>query len=52
VLENPFADDDVRANGARGKILGVVGDQGNKLFFHGTVSVRIDEGGTDGGGHQ
>jgi hypothetical protein len=52
VLENPFVSDDIGANGARDKILGVVGDQGSKLFFHGTAPVRIDEGGTDGGGHR
>jgi hypothetical protein len=52
VLENPFAGDDVRANRARDKILGVVGDQGSKLFFHGTTPIRIDEGDTDGGGHR
>jgi hypothetical protein len=50
VLENPFVGDDVGANGARDKIPGVVGDQGNKLFFHGATSVHIDEGSTDGGG--
>jgi hypothetical protein len=33
------------------KILGVVGDQGSKFFFHGTELVRIDEGDVDGGGH-
>jgi hypothetical protein len=52
VIENPFASDDVGVNGARYKILGVVGDQGSKLFFHGSVLVRIDVGGMDGGGHQ
>jgi hypothetical protein len=51
VLENSFTSDDVGANRARDKILGVVGDQGNKLFFHGVVPVRIDEGNMDGGGH-
>jgi hypothetical protein len=52
VLENPFAGDDIGANGVRDKISGVVGDQGSKLFFHDTVLVRIDEGSADGGGHQ
>jgi hypothetical protein len=52
VIENPFVSDDVGANGVRDKILGVVGDQGSKLFFHGLVLVRIDVGGMDGGGHQ
>jgi hypothetical protein len=44
VLENLFACDDVRANGARDKIPGVVGDQGNKFFFHSATPVQIDEG--------
>jgi hypothetical protein len=48
VLENLFTCDDVRANGARDKIPGVVGDQGNKLFFHGATPVQIDEGSMDG----
>jgi hypothetical protein len=52
VLENPLAGDDVGANGARDKILGVVGDQGSKFFFHGTAPIWIDEGGADGGGHR
>jgi hypothetical protein len=52
VLENPLASDDVGANGARDKILGVVGDQGSKFFFHGTTPIWIDEGGADGGGHR
>jgi hypothetical protein len=52
VLENTFAGDDVGTNGARDKVSGVVGDQGSKFFFHGTVPVRIDEGGTDEGGHR
>jgi hypothetical protein len=52
VLENPLVGDDVGANGARDKILGVVGDQGSKFFFHGTTPIWIDEGGADGGGHQ
>jgi hypothetical protein len=52
VLENPLADDDVGANRTRDKISCVVGDQGNKLFFHGATLVRIDEGGTDGGGYR
>jgi hypothetical protein len=50
VLKNPFIGEDVGANGARDKILGVVGDQGSKLFFHGAVPVQIDEGGVDGEG--
>jgi hypothetical protein len=52
VLENSFAGDDIRANGARDKIPNVVDDQGSKLFFHGVTPVRINEGGADGGGHQ
>jgi hypothetical protein len=51
VLKNPLAGDDVGANGARDKILGVVDDQGSKFFFHGAVPIRIDEGGVDAGGH-
>jgi hypothetical protein len=39
VLENPFVSDDVAANGARDKIPGVVGNQGNKLFFHGMAPI-------------
>jgi hypothetical protein len=50
VLEDPFLSDHVRANEARKKITGVVGNQGSKFFFHGATPVRIDEGGTDGGG--
>jgi hypothetical protein len=52
VLENPFVSDDVGANGVRDKILGVVGDQGSKLFFHGVTPIQIDEGSTNGGGHR
>jgi hypothetical protein len=52
VLENPTASDDVRAKEVRDKIPGVVGDQGNKFFFHGMTLVRIDEGSVDGGGHR
>jgi hypothetical protein len=52
VLENPLAGDDVGANGARDKILGVVGDRGSKFFFHGTAPIWIDEGSADGGGHR
>jgi hypothetical protein len=52
VLENPLVGDDVGANGARDKILGVVGDQGSKFFFHGATPIWIDEGGTDEGGHR
>jgi hypothetical protein len=52
VFENPFAGDDIGANGARDKISGVVGDQNNKLFLHGMAPVRIDEGDADGGGHR
>jgi hypothetical protein len=51
VLENLFDGGDVGANGARDKIPGAVGNQGGKLFFHGTP-VQIDEGGADGGGHR
>jgi hypothetical protein len=52
VLEDPVASEDVGANRARDKILGIVGDQVSKFFFHGTVLVWINEGGTDGGGHR
>jgi hypothetical protein len=52
MLENSFSSDDVGANRARDKISGVIGDQGNKFFFHGTTPVRIDEGGVDTGGHR
>jgi hypothetical protein len=52
VLENPFASDDIGANVAWDKILGVVGDQGSKLFFHGVAPVQIDEGGDDRGGYR
>jgi hypothetical protein len=52
VLLNPFVSDDVGANRARDKIPGVVGDQGSKPFFHGTVPFWIDEGGADRGGHR
>jgi hypothetical protein len=50
VIENPLAGDDVGTNRTRDKILGVVGDQGSKLFFHGMTPVRISEGSTDRGG--
>jgi hypothetical protein len=52
VLENPLAGDDVGANGARDKIICVVGDQGSKFFFHGMVPIRIDKGGVDEGGYR
>jgi hypothetical protein len=52
VLENSFAGDDVGANRVKDKILGVVGDQGSKLFFHGAAPVRINKGGTNEGGHR
>jgi hypothetical protein len=52
MLENPFANNDVGANGTRDKILGVVGNQDSKLFFHGVAPVQINEGGADGGGHR
>jgi hypothetical protein len=52
MLENSFSSDDVGANRARDKISGVIEDQGNKFFFHGTTPVRIDEGGMDTGGHR
>jgi hypothetical protein len=39
VIENPLAGDDIGTNRTRDKILGVVGDQGSKLFFHGTTPV-------------
>jgi hypothetical protein len=51
VLEDPFVDNDVGSNGARDKILGVVGEQGSKFFFHGAAPVWIDEGDADRGGH-
>jgi hypothetical protein len=51
-LENPLVGDDAEANGVRDKIPGVVSDQGNKLFFHSTVPVRIGEGSVDRGGYQ
>jgi hypothetical protein len=41
--ENPFASDNVGANGARDKIPGVVDDQGSKFLFHGATPVQIDE---------
>jgi hypothetical protein len=47
MLENSFTGDAVGANGARDKIPGVVGDQGNTLFFHGAVPVWIDEDGAE-----
>jgi hypothetical protein len=44
VLEDPFGGDDIGANRARDKILGVVGNQDKKFFFHGgadgTYAVR------------
>jgi hypothetical protein len=52
VLENPFTDDDIGANGARDNIPGVVDDQGNKLFFHGVAPIWINEGDMDEGGHR
>jgi hypothetical protein len=52
VLENPFTGDDIGANGVRDNISGVVGDQGNKLFFHGVVPIWINEGDMDEGGHR
>jgi hypothetical protein len=52
VVENPLVGDDIEANGARDKISGVVSDQGSKFFFHGVAPIRIDKGGTDGGGHR
>jgi hypothetical protein len=51
VHENPLAGDDIGANRTKNKIPGVVGDQGNKLFFHCVTPLRIGEGNTDGGGH-
>jgi hypothetical protein len=51
VLENAFVGDDIGANGARDKVLGVVGDQGSKFFFHGAAPVQIDEGSVNKGGH-
>jgi hypothetical protein len=52
VLEDLFTGDDVGANKVRDKIPGVVGDQGNKFFFHGVVPLQIDEGSVDRGEHQ
>jgi hypothetical protein len=52
VLKNPFASDNVGANGARDKISGVVGDQDNNFFFHGTTPVRINESSTNEGVHR
>jgi hypothetical protein len=52
VHENPFVGDDVGTNGVRDKITRVAGNQGSKLFFHGVVPVRIDDGGADRGGYQ
>jgi hypothetical protein len=52
VLENPLAGDDVGANGMRDKMSGVIGDQGSKLFFYGTMPVRIGEGDVNGGRYQ
>jgi hypothetical protein len=52
VLENPFAGDDVGANGARDKISSVVGNQSSKFFFHRMTPVQTNEGGVDGGGHR
>jgi hypothetical protein len=52
MLENSFVGDDVGANWAWDKISGVVGDQGSKFCFHGAAPVWINEGGTNGGGHQ
>jgi hypothetical protein len=49
VLKNALAGDDIGANGAKDKILGIVGHQGSKLFFHGMAPIRIDEGSVDGG---
>jgi hypothetical protein len=51
VLEEPYAGDDIGANGARDKILDVDGDQGNKFFFQGVTTVQIDKGSMDRGGH-
>jgi hypothetical protein len=52
VLENLLAGDDVGANRARDKILGVIGDQGNNFFFYGAAPIQIDKGSTDVGGHR
>jgi hypothetical protein len=49
VHENLFVGEDIGANGVRDMILGVIGDQGSKFFFHGAAPIQID-GGTDGGG--
>jgi hypothetical protein len=52
VLENSLVGDDVRTNGTRDKIQGVVSDQDNKIFFYDTTPVRIGKGGADGGGYR
>jgi hypothetical protein len=52
VLEIPLVGDDIGANRARDKILGVVGDQGSKLVFHGAPLVWIGKGSIDRGGYQ
>jgi hypothetical protein len=52
VLDNPFVGDDVGANGVRDKCPCVVGYHGSKLFIHGSMPVRIDEGGANVGGHR
>jgi hypothetical protein len=52
VLENPLVGDDVGANEVRDKISGIVGNQGNKFFFHDMTPIQIDEGDADGGGQR
>jgi hypothetical protein len=52
VLDNPFVGDDIGASGSRNKIIGVVGDQGSKFFFHCAALVSIGEGGADGCRHR
>jgi hypothetical protein len=43
VLEDPFAGDDIRGSRLRNEILGVVGYQGIKFFFHCIAPNRIGE---------
>jgi hypothetical protein len=51
-FEDSCSGDDVGANEAQDKIPAVVGDQGNKFFFHGAMPIWINEGGANGGGHR
>jgi hypothetical protein len=47
VLEDPFAGDDVGANGLRNEIPRVVGDEGINFYFHCTALICIDERASD-----